>query len=995
MNSGLRRAALMCGAAVLSLHVSAAAAQVAVPNANQYGLNLIGAPTAWAQGYTGNGVTVAVGDTGIATAHTAFTGKIDPRSRNFVLPAPNAAYDPAQILDVDTGGHGTHVAGIVAASGTSTAPGVAYNARLVVMRMTPVCPKDTNCVPDSLVNGAATAAMEYFATLQGVNIYNASYGPTSGKGRTIWPASLIDTTEEAAVERAVTAGKIVVAANGNDREENPVAGLHPNGIALYPFMQPGNLKAGVYEDGGQNLDFSALLRQTGLVIAVNSVGQNKITAPYSQTCGVTASWCVSAPGGNQAQDDGIYSTLPPNTYGFLQGTSMAAPMVSGALAVLQGAYPTYNSRDIANVLFATAENVGGQAGVNATYGYGLIRLDRAVTGPTTLAAGATVNVAAQQVTYWSQPLAAASFTKAGPGALIIAGRTTASGDVTVTGGALGVDGTLNLASRLTVAQGAVLAGFGRINGAVTIAGTLSPGQLPNYADLAANNGGTLPAGIPATGTSPGTLTFQGATTLAATANTRANIDGQLIVPGGPGTWDKIIVTGAGSSFTLGGALQPVLRDIPGGRNNFTPPIGSSFTFITAQDGAVITGQFASIVQNPQGLAPNTRLDVVYNTGTVALNVTPLSFAQQAAAENLNPNQRAVAVALDMARPAPTVRSSGKVDTLYDDLYDDTVAEDDGAMEALSGDGLAASPLAVLDDYRGISDALGARQSQWRDGLTGILPAQASGNWTAWASGFGRWSDNQAGDGLAADSATSTGGVVGADRWVTPELLVGGALGLARSHVSSLTTRTSTQSYAVAAYASWMPGDWVLDGRLAAGPSSHVGTRQMTFINTGTVSGQGDGWAALLAAETGYRFHLDDTAVLQPFAGLTAQRLEADSYQEDTLLGLAFPRQSFNRVTSELGLSASTQFNLGDINLAPALRASWRRDLEDQSRSVEALLLDTPFAIEAAGRGRDAASVQAGLSAWWNDTVSVFAGYSGEFRSSATSHAVTGGVRLHL
>ncbi len=76
-------------------------------------------------------------------------------------------------------------------------------------------------------------------------------------------------------------------------------------------------------------------------------------------CGVTASWCVAAPG------VGIYSTIPaskrfPDGYAHLSGTSMATPMVSGALALLTQAYPAYNSQDLAHVLFATAENLGAR-----------------------------------------------------------------------------------------------------------------------------------------------------------------------------------------------------------------------------------------------------------------------------------------------------------------------------------------------------------------------------------------------------------------------------------------------------------------------------------------------------------------------------------------------------------------------------------------------------------------------------------------------------------
>ncbi|WP_163574697.1 S8 family serine peptidase, partial [Klebsiella pneumoniae] len=75
------------------------------------------------------------------------------------------------------------------------------------------------------------------------------------------------------------------------------------------------------------------------------------------------------PGGNLATDPGIYGPVPDNTYAALQGTSMAAPTVSGAIAVLIGAFPDYNARDLARLLFSTTEDLG-KAGLDAVYGYG-------------------------------------------------------------------------------------------------------------------------------------------------------------------------------------------------------------------------------------------------------------------------------------------------------------------------------------------------------------------------------------------------------------------------------------------------------------------------------------------------------------------------------------------------------------------------------------------------------------------------------------------------
>lgn len=290
---------------------------------------------------------------------------------------------------------------------------------------------------------------------------------------------------------------------------------------------------------------------------------------------MTASWCVAAPGGDEKTGPEVYSTVPQNTYAFEAGTSMAAPTVSGAIAVLIQANPTYNAQDLAHLLFSTTEDVGAP-GVDSVFGYGLIRLDRATDGPTTLAANTSVSVAANQTTYWSRLLTTAGdFSKIGDGILTVSGRTNVNGNVFAQLGTLAVDGTLTMAAggRLNVAQPATLAGFGTVNGDTVVAGTLSPGKMANIGDLVAN--GSVPAGTVLNGNSVGSLTFNGNVTLTATANTRIDIDGSLLVPGGPGTYDRIYVSGAGNVFYANGTLTPVLRGSVGTVSNYTPPIAPS------------------------------------------------------------------------------------------------------------------------------------------------------------------------------------------------------------------------------------------------------------------------------------------------------------------------------------------------------------------------------------------------------------------------------------
>lgn len=1018
--------ALLASSAIAGCLCLAAApvhAQVPTPNANQYGLGLIGAPTAWGLGYTGAGITVAVADTGIDTAHPAFAGKIDPRSTNFVLTSANAPFVAGQIQDSDPGGHGTHVAGIVAAAGNSQAPGVAYNANLVVLRAIPGT--RVAVVADQFQPGGATV-LDYFAGLQNVMVYNASYGPDPGRNNRIWAASTIDAAEAASVQNAISKGKIIVAATGNDRETNPIAATQPSGISLYPFIRPANANAGVYQDGGNNFNFSGLLQQSGQVIAVTSVGQDKTIAAYANYCGVTASWCVAAPGGDQAKDTGIYSTLPGSNYGFLQGTSMAAPMVSGALAVLQQAYPGYNAQDLARVLFGTAENVGGQAADNAIYGYGMIRLDRAVAGPTTLAAGAGVDVAAQQMTYWSQPLTTGGgFTKTGDGYLTIAGRTTATGDVTVNAGALAVDGTLNLGTRLTIAQGATLSGFGSINGNVFINGTLNAGQLPNYGDLIANNGGTLPAGIPLSGTSPGTMTIQGNVTLGAGATTRVNVDGVLVTPGGPGTWDKIIVTGNGSTFSASGVLAPVLRGIPGGNNNYTPAIGTQFLFVNAQNGAAVTGGFSSLTQPVTGLAGNTRFDVVYSPTSITLSITPLSFAGLAATQPLNANERAVAQAIDTQRPAAGVAPRASLAPLFNLLDLQSSDGDAAAFDALSGQGQAALPRAIMDTFVGLSDIVADRQATAGSGsgnvqaaltpniafayasarpstearaagLPGMITQPSSASpvlWTTWGQVYGRTSSVGDRNGLTGYNSSGGGFVLGTDRMVSATLLAGAAVGYAHARTASEDTIGNTDVYSGQLYATYTPGAFVFAGRLAGGVTSTGTTREIVFPGASiNAAGSIDGWGALAAGEAGYRFNAAGVT-FKPYVGLTAQTLERSAFTENSAFGLSFPSQSFLRVNTDVGISASSSFQARGFTFMPTVKLAWTHDLRDDTLATQTALFDSPFTISTADPGRDAAVVGLKLAAWQTEKLRLFAAYNGEFRSNAAAHQLSGGLRV--
>jgi subtilisin family serine protease len=169
---------------------------------SSYGLGAIHASSAYAEGATGQGVIVAVIDTGIDVDHPEFAGAIHPDSTDIVT-------DDPQFLD-DQDGHGTAVAGVIGArrNGALT-HGVAYQSRLLAVRADAIgsCGTMAGCAftPADVAN-ATDHAVDHNA-----DVINYSLGG----------ASVLDPILEDALERAVDGGVTLVLAAGNEGALEP------------------------------------------------------------------------------------------------------------------------------------------------------------------------------------------------------------------------------------------------------------------------------------------------------------------------------------------------------------------------------------------------------------------------------------------------------------------------------------------------------------------------------------------------------------------------------------------------------------------------------------------------------------------------------------------------------------------------------------------------------------------------------------------------------
>jgi hypothetical protein len=298
---------------------------------------------AYARSITGKGVTIAVMDTGIDTRHPEFSaaGKL--------AQGYNAITGTSDVTD--RVGHGSHVAGIMAADRNGYGMfGIAYDARLLPIK---VLGDDGSGSTRYLDNGLRYA------------IGKAPIASLSLGSLTAYDAR--------ATQEAVRAGLLIVAAAGNDGAANP------------------NWPARFAKEAWAN----------NQIIAVGAVDANNRIASFSNRAGDTAAWFLVAPGVD------IPSAYLHGQYATMSGTSMATPVVSGAAALVKQLWPALRADQIANILFITATDLGAP-GIDPVYGRGLLNIERALQPigavTTTTYGGRTINVLGGAV----QPSAATS-----------------------------------------------------------------------------------------------------------------------------------------------------------------------------------------------------------------------------------------------------------------------------------------------------------------------------------------------------------------------------------------------------------------------------------------------------------------------------------------------------------------------------------------------------------------------------------------------------------
>ncbi|MBB5801699.1 subtilisin family serine protease [Saccharothrix ecbatanensis] len=260
----------------------------------------IGAPAAWAAGYTGAGVTVAVVDTGVDGNHPDLAGR-EVAEHNFTAD-PDAA---------DLIGHGTHVGATIASHGARYR-GVAPDVRLLDAK---VCGESDGCRESSILEGMRWSAE------QGADVVNMSLGGTDTEE--------VDLLEEAVDALSARHGTLFVISAGNSGSGAETVGS--------PASADAALAVGAVERNDGIAPFSSRGPRVG-----DGAVKPEITAP-----GVDIVAAKSA--------DGVIGTPVGDRHVALSGTSMAAPHVAGAAAVLAQQHPEWTGAQLKAALMASAK----------------------------------------------------------------------------------------------------------------------------------------------------------------------------------------------------------------------------------------------------------------------------------------------------------------------------------------------------------------------------------------------------------------------------------------------------------------------------------------------------------------------------------------------------------------------------------------------------------------------------------------------------------------
>ena len=310
-------------------------------------LSLVCASSAYARGATGDGIKIAVMDSGGPwdASGNLSNNEFNSTASDIVKPS-NSDYVNSDSVPNDDNGHGSNVGCLIRCDkGDGDMHGIAYNS---IVSWYKISNSGGTFVNDSTLASAMNAA-------DSNDIINNSWGTNSDCTSVATCTSAVGANTYAAMKTATdTNGKILVWAAGNSGGANPYA----------------QAKSVLYDTALQGLSVTVVA-----VSATNGDGSGakdgKIWSS-SNRCGDAAAYCIAAPGA----DVTFVGNENGQTFYVGSGTSYAAPLVAGGLAIIKQEFSSLTNTQVVSRLFATALDTD-EYSQSSIYGHGLMNLNAA------------------------------------------------------------------------------------------------------------------------------------------------------------------------------------------------------------------------------------------------------------------------------------------------------------------------------------------------------------------------------------------------------------------------------------------------------------------------------------------------------------------------------------------------------------------------------------------------------------------------------------------